>query len=74
MFGGCSSLSSLPVISKWNTNNVTDIKGKLSGCLSLSILPNISKWNASNVTDMSEIFLGCAKIKYSNEIKLKFRL
>ena len=26
MFYGCSSLSSLPDISKWNTNNVTNIK------------------------------------------------
>ena len=26
MFSWCSSLSSLPDISKWNTNNVTDMK------------------------------------------------
>ena len=27
MFAGCSSLKSLPDISKWNTNNVTDMSG-----------------------------------------------
>ena len=32
MFYGCSSLSSLPDISKWNTNNVTDMSYMLSGC------------------------------------------
>ena len=32
MFKGCSSLSSLPDISKWNTNNVTDMNNMFSGC------------------------------------------
>ena len=32
MFDGCSSLSSLPDISKWNTNNDTDMSFMFSGC------------------------------------------
>ena len=43
MFSGCSSLSSLPDISKWNTSNVTDMSCMFFGCSSLSSLPDISK-------------------------------
>ena len=32
MFYGCSSLSSFPDISKWNTNNVTNMSGMFIGC------------------------------------------
>ena len=34
MFSGCSSLSSLPDISKWNTNNVRNMSYMLSGFFS----------------------------------------
>ena len=37
MFSGCSSLSSLPDISKWNTNNVINMNGMFYGCSSLSL-------------------------------------
>ena len=49
MFSECSSLISLPDISKWNTNNVTDMNGMFSRCSSLKSLPDISKWNTNNV-------------------------
>ena len=64
MFDRCSSLLSLPDISKWNTNNVIDMNCMFSGCLSLSSLPDISKWNISNVNvfDKSYIFYGCPNI------------
>ena len=52
MFSGCELLSSLPDISKWNTNNVTNMECMFNGCLSLSLLPDISKWNTNNVTNM----------------------
>ena len=42
MFYGCSSLSSLPDISKWNTSNVTHMSFMFDGCSSLSSLPDIS--------------------------------
>ena len=59
MFNGCSSLSSLPDLSKWNTSNVTDMSSMFEGCRSLSSLPDISKWDFSNVTDMRGMFKGC---------------
>jgi len=43
MFYGCSSLISLPDISKWNMNNNIDISYMFYGCSSLSSLPDISK-------------------------------
>ena len=61
MFGRCSLLSSLPDISKWNTNKVTNLNGIFSGCSSLSDLPNISKWNTKKVTNMKGMFIGCKK-------------
>ena len=35
MFHESESLSSLPDISKWNTNNVTNMSKMFSGCISL---------------------------------------
>ena len=32
MFSLCHSLTSLPDISKWNTNNVTDMSSMFDGC------------------------------------------
>ena len=43
MFGVCSSLLSLPDISKWNTNKVSDMSKMFFECSSLSFLPDISK-------------------------------
>ena len=74
MFNGCSSLSSLPDISKWNTNNVTNMNCMFSWCSSLSSLPDISKWNTNNVTSMSCMFIGCLNIIISKIISLKFNL
>ena len=62
MLRGCLSLSSLPDISNWNTNNVTDMYCMLYGCSSLSSLPDITKWNTNNVTYMSYMFNGCSSL------------
>ena len=43
LFGECSSLKSLPDISKWNTNKVTDMSSLFYYCSSLESLPDISK-------------------------------
>ena len=43
MVYGCSSLISLPDISKWNTNKVTDISYIFDECSSLISFPDISK-------------------------------
>ena len=45
LFDGCSSLKELPDISKWNTNNVTNMSYLFYDCSSLKELPDISKWN-----------------------------
>ena len=75
MFNGCSSLSSLPDISKWNTRNVTYMIYMFDGCSSLSSLPDISKWNTINVNDISnKKFNGCLNIIFSKMIKIKFKL
>ena len=39
MFHGCSSLISLPDISKWNTYNVIHMDSMFNGCSSLIFLP-----------------------------------
>jgi len=57
MFNNCRILRSLPDISKWNTNKVTDMSGIFSSCDSLSSLPDISNWNTHNVINMNKIFL-----------------
>ena len=62
MFYGCSSLLSLPDISKWNISKVNDISSMFCGCSSLSSLPDISKWNISNIKNISYIFCGCSSL------------
>ena len=74
MFKECSSLISVPDISKWNTNNVVDINGIFNGCISLSSLPDISQWNTNNVTKMNFMFNECFNIIISKIINLKFKL
>ena len=56
MFYGCSSLLSLPDISKWNTNKIKDMSWMFSNCSLLS-LPDISKWNTENVNMMCFMFV-----------------
>ena len=42
VFQRCTSIESLPDISKWNTNNVNYMSGMFSCCSSLSSLSDIS--------------------------------
>ena len=62
MFFNCSSLNSLPDISKWNTSKVNNMSRMFYNCYSLNSLPDISKWNTSNVHDMSKMFYKCSKL------------
>jgi len=62
MFDGCSSLLSLPDISKWNANNVTNMSYMFCRCSSLSSLPDISNLYTDNVTNMSYMFCGCKSL------------
>ena len=62
MFCGCSSLSSLPDISQWNTKNVINMNSMFFNCSSLLSLPDISKWNTNNVIDMNGMFRNCKSL------------
>ena len=64
MFCECQSLISLPDISKWNTNNVTNMSRMFQQCSSLLSLPDISKWNTNNITDMSSMFYGHSSLSF----------
>ena len=63
MFYKCSSLLSLPDISKWNTSNVTNFRYMFSNCSLLSSLPDISQWDTSNVIKMDNLFSQCSNLK-----------
>ena len=88
MFCGCSSLSSLPDISKWNTINVTNMKGMLYRCLSLSsvfdfskiyethslsCLPGNSKIFIKTITGKT-IFISCLNVDTIQNIKNRIKL
>ena len=51
IFSGCSSLSTLPDISKWNTKNVKNMEYFCYGCSSLTFLPDLSKWNTDEIIE-----------------------
>ena len=62
MFKNCSNLSSLPDISKWNTESVETIVSIFSRCSSLIFLPDISKWNFKNIKAITFLFPGCSSL------------
>ena len=49
-------------LSKWNTNNISDMSYMFYNCSSLSSLPDLSKWNTNNVTNMSNMFYNCSSL------------
>ena len=57
LFYYCLSLSSLPDISKWDTNNVMDISRMFYNCSALKFLPDISKWKIDKIIDMNGYFI-----------------
>ena len=62
MFFNCSSLSSIPDISKWNINNVENMIALFYNCVSLSSLPDISKWKTNSVKKMNGLFVRCISL------------
>ena len=62
MFSECSSLLSLPDISKLSTNNINNMSSMFYKCSSLLSLPDISKWNTINVNDIRGIFYNCISL------------
>ena len=68
MFYGCSSLLSLPDISKWNLSKVVNISGMFCGCTSLTYIPTISKWDTSKINNMSIVFAECKSLEILPDI------
>jgi len=62
VFNPYSLKITLPDISNWDTQNVTDMSYMFSECTLLLSLPDISKWNTQKVTNMSYMFNGCLNL------------
>ena len=58
MFYSCSSLKSLPDISKWNTENINNLNSIFENCSLLNFIP-ISKWKLNDEIKINNIFKGC---------------
>ena len=67
LFESCRPLISLPDISTWNTNNITDISGLFHNCL-IEKIHDISKWNTNSVTDISYLFAFCSSLLSVSDI------
>ena len=61
MFYLCSSLKTMPDISKWNTSKVTSISYLFDGCTSLDVneIKGISKWDTSSLIYATQMIRGC---------------
>ena len=51
LYTKCSSLLSLPDISKWNISNVNNINNIFNECISLKSIPNIFNMNKNKIID-----------------------
>ena len=69
MFSYCSSLESLPDISKWNLNNIENISNMFSGCESLKSFPDISKIKINKEINKEDMFYDCKEDIIPKEIK-----
>ena len=49
MFCGCSSLSDIKGLEKWNVSNDTEFEGMFKECSSLTDFKRIGKWNLFNI-------------------------
>jgi hypothetical protein len=47
MFQGCSSLSDIKALEKWNVTNGNNFSGMFQGCSSLLDIKPLEKWNVS---------------------------
>ena len=68
----CSSLISLPDISKWNINNVKYMIDIFKGCNSLVSLPDFSKWNINRAKECYE-FIDMERETSEFQYKDKFK-
>ena len=68
MFFNCSSLVSLPDISKWKMKNVSNIESMFYSCSSIKILPSISSWDTRSITSLKNMFYFCSSLKLLPDI------
>ncbi len=54
LFNNCTSLITLPDISKWKTSKVMNMNYMFYSCVNLIKLPDISKWDVSNVINFED--------------------
>ena len=72
LFDGCSSIETLPDISKWNTNNIRDLNAMFRGCSSLKSLPDISKLTNKKLFNITSIIGGNSSlISFQRDEKIK---
>ena len=64
MFMNCSSLTKIN-LSKFDSQNVTNMRGMFGGCSSLTNI-NLSNFNTQNVTNMMSMFNGCSSLTNIN--------
>ena len=62
MFQRCEYLYSIPDITNFNTNNISDMSNMFSGCIGLLDFPIISNWDTSNVKIMNGMFAKCKSL------------
>ena len=62
MFSNCTTLVSLPDISKLDITKFTKLSYMFNNCQSLISLPEISKWDTSNIIYMDVIFKCCKSL------------
>ena len=62
MFYNCSSLTTLPDISKWNTWNAMNMGFMFYNCSSLTWIVDISNWSTGNIRFKKFMFKGCINL------------
>ena len=68
MFYNCSSLSSIPDISKWNITKINYLSGIFLKCASLISIPDISRWTIQDIKEMYFLFSDCYQLLYLPDI------
>ena len=69
MFAHCSSLISLPDISRLDTSNVEDMSSMFLNCKKLVEIDDISKWDVSKVRSMKCMFFNCQSLSSLPDIE-----
>lgn len=62
MFNGCSKLTTLTGLDKWDLSHINNLSFLFNGCSNLTNV-DIANWNTHNVTDMTSLFAGCSKLE-----------